>query len=923
MKNLPSALACALVVLIHPALPSAQAAGGRSRVRIDDGWKFHLVDHTVGEPTGVSANSTIIKGWRWQPTNDPARETAEVTRPDFDAAGWSEIVSGHEVIHDPKGMGWFRTTLPPAANRQPSLHFDGVDDKGTVYLNGRKVGEHTDYGESFDVPLAAAWNADGPNVLTVLVENDGGPGGIDDVFLRTEPTPGTPSTESGPAAPGFDDAAWREVHLPHDFVVEAPFDPKAEKAHGFHPKETGWYRRKFTLPKDAEGQVIWLEFDGVYRHSIVWLNGHQLGQHASGYTSFYYDISRAANYGGENEISVWVDPRQNEGWWYEGGGIYRHVYLTTLAPEHIAHWGTSVTATPSADFQTAEIAVEVDVVNEGREGSAGGELESCLLGPDGAAVANVGTSRSLNLMPGQQVTVAQRLTIQHPALWSPDSPMLYRLVTTLRRDGAVLDQAEIAVGVRSLHWDVNTGFSLNGKPFKIQGTCNHQDFAGLGIALPDAVSEYKVKLLKETGSNAFRFSHQPMAPELLDACDRLGMLVMDENRRLGDSPEILGQVESLIRRDRNHPSVFLWSLCNEERAQGTEKGGKQFAAMKEVALKWDRTRPITAAMNYGWGGGITLVEDLQGFNYSPQEYDGFHQKFPQLPMYGSETASETTTRGIYADDKTKGYVSVLRTKAEEAWKPIAERPWMAGAFVWTGFDYRGEPDPYGWPVINSPMGFMDTCGFPKDKYYYYLSEWGGKPVAHIAQQWNRAGQEGQEIPVWVYGNAAKYELFLNGTSLGAKDMPAHEHLEWKVAYAPGTLEARGYDATGKTVATDMLATTGAPAKLEIVPDRTRFLADGEDVVMVRCNVLDSAGRVVPVADDEVTFSVSGPAQVAGVGNGNPSDLAPDRAGKRRAFNGHCLAVVQSVDGKPGAVTLTATAAGLPMATATFQTTAVK
>ncbi len=923
MKSLRLVLWCAFVVLSCPALLPAQAAGGRSRVRIDDGWKFHLVDDTVGEPVAVSANSKLIKGWRWQPTTQPAQETAEVTRPDFNDAAWSELASGHDVIHDPKGKAWFRATLPPAPNRQPSLHFDGADDKGTVYLNGRKVGEHTNYPESFDVPLAAAWNADGPNVLTVLVENDGGQGGLDNVFLRTEPDPASPSAETGPAAPGYDDAAWRGVHLPHDFVVESPFDPKAELTHGFHPKETGWYRRKFTLPKDAQGQVLWLEFDGVYRNSMVWFNGHPLGQHASGYTSFYYDISSTANYGGENVVSVWVDPRQNEGWWYEGGGIYRHVWLTTLAPEHLAHWGTYVTATPSADFQNADVAIEVDVVNDGHEAGAGDDLENRLVGPDGSIVASLRTPCPPSLHPGQPVTMQQRLAIPHPALWSPDSPTLYRLVTTLRRGGAVLDQVESGVGVRSLHWDANTGFSLNGKPFKIQGTCNHQDFAGIGIALPDAVSEYKVKLLKEAGSNAFRFSHHPMAPELLDACDRLGMLVMDENRRLGDTPEILGQVESLVRRDRNHPCVFLWSMCNEERAQGTEKGGKMFAAMKEVVLKWDRTRPVTSAMNHGWGGGITLVEDLQGFNYNPKEYDGFHQKFPQLPVYGSETASETTTRGTYADDKAKGYLSALKTRAEESWKPIAERPWMAGAFVWTGFDYRGEPHPYGWPVVSSAYGFMDTCGFPKDRYYYYLSEWGGKPVAHIVQQWNRAGQEGQEVPVWVYGNAPKYELFLNGTSLGVKEMPAHEHLEWKVAYAPGTLEARGYDASGKTVATDTLATTGAPARLEIVPDRAQFLADGEDVVMVRCNVLDSQGRVVPVADNEVTFSVGGPAQIAGVGNGNPSDLAPDKASQRRAFNGHCLAVVQSVDGQPGIVTLTATASGLPIATATWQATAVK
>ena len=316
-------------------------------------------------------------------------------------------------------------------------------------------------------------------------------------------------------------------------------------------------------------------------------------------------------------------------------------------------------------------------------------------------------------------------------------------------------------------------------------------------------------------------------------------------------------------------------------------------------------------MNGGQGSGISLVEDLQGFNYSIQRYDPFHAKFPQIPCYGSETASETTTRGIYQDAPGSGYVTSHKTVAETAWKALADRPWMAGGFVWTGFDYRGEPSPYQWPCVNSHFGIMDTCGFPKDSYFYYLSEWGGKPVAHISQQWNRAGQEGQPIPVWVDGNAAKYELLLNGASLGTKDMPAHQHLEWRVPYKSGTLEARGIDAQGQVVATDKLETTGAPAQLEIVPDRKAFAADGEDVAIVRCNVLDAQGRVVPVADDEVSFSVSGPARIAGVGNGNPSDHDPDKATRRHAFNGHCLVIVQSSGGMTGDVTLTATAAGLP------------
>ena len=747
------------------------------------------------------------------------------------------------------------------------------------------------------------------------MEYIGGAGGIDAIYLQTDAAPLAPVAGSGPAAVDYDDHAWRDVQLPHDFVIEGTFDPHGDASHGFLPKGAGWYRKTFSLPTSDKGKVLWLEFDGVYRNSLIWLNGHLLGRHASGYTSFYYDVAEFANYGGPNVLTVWADARRNEGWWYEGGGIYRHVYMTKLAPLHFAHWCTQVTTRLPDNLSWPMIDTSVDIENNGPAQLA--DLAYAIIGPDGGTVWTLNDHKDTSFQAGRSNGIGAWFKFDVPELWSPDHPKLYTLRCTLRQGGQVLDEVQTPFGIRTLRWNKDQGFFLNGKPFKIQGTCNHQDFAGLGVALPDRIHYYKVEKLKEMGCNALRFSHQPMAPELLDACDKLGMLVMDENRKLGDSDEILGQVESLVRRDRNHPSVFLWSICNEENLQGTEQGARMFAAMKAVVLKWDGSRPITCAMNGGFGAGITLVEDLQGLNYNTGSYDGFHAKFLGLPCYGSETASETTTRGIYQDDKERGYVGTLRTTAENAWKPIAERPWMAGGFVWTGFDYRGEPTPYQWPDVNSNFGIMDTCGFPKDSYYYYQSQWIDKPAAHISQQWNRAGQEGQEVPVWVTGNAAKYELFLNGTSLGTKDLPAHLHAEWKVPYAPGILEARGYDSESKLVASDKLETTGEPAHLTLTLDRTEMTADREDVVLVRCAVIDAANRVVPTADNEITFTVDGSAKVAGVGNGNPSDHDPDKATRRHAFNGRCLAVLQAQD-KAGIVTITALSPGLPSTSIALQ-----
>ena len=443
--------------------------------------------------------------------------------------------------------------------------------------------------------------------------------------------------------------------------------------------------------------------------------------------------------------------------------------------------------------------------------------------------------------------------------------------------------------------------------------------------MPDSLLEWRIAKLKAMGSNAYRMSHNPVAPELLDACDRLGMLVMDETRHLGDtyaaksSPNTpyddLSDFKDMIRRDRNHPAIILWSLCNEEGIQGSKEGANIFAAMMKATNELDGTRPISCAMNGGWGSGISLVEDVQGCNYNPGGYDGFHKAHPDIPMFGSETASEVGTRGEYVNDANKGYVSAYSVNAppwaqtsEVAWRAIAERPFVAGGFVWTGFDYKGEPTPYGWPCINSHFGIMDECGFAKDAYYYYQAWWGSKSVVHVFPHWNWTGKEGQPIDVWVHGNTEKVELFLNGASLGVKSMPRYGHLQWTVNYAPGKLEAKGFNGA-ILVVSDAVETTDKPAQIRLTPDRTTMNADGEDVVMVTVEILDSTGRVVPTADTNVEFAARGAAAVAGVGNGDPSDHDPDRANHRKAFHGKCLVIMQPGD-KTGNVDLTATAPGL-------------
>ncbi|MGA3018307.1 MAG: beta-galactosidase GalA [Bryobacteraceae bacterium] len=727
----------------------------------------------------------------------------------------------------------------------------------------------------------------------------------------------------------FDDSAWQRVDLPHDWAIELPFEnDRSLVAHGCHPlgrkypaTSIGWYRRVFDLPAADLGRRLALEFDGVYRDSIVILNGHYLGRNFSGYAPFRYDISDHANYGSPNVLLVRVDATLGDGWFYEGAGIYRHVWLTKTSPVHVAHWGTFVRADvqPSA---AASVRLWMDVDNES-DTMRNCRVVSRILDPAGNVVTTLPSPLAPIAAHSRQV-FEQSVDVPSPALWSIEQPNLYRLETIVESATATaFDTYTTPFGIRSIRFDVNNGFFLNEKPVKIKGTCNHQDHAGVGAALPDRVQSYRMERLKEMGSNAYRTSHNPPTPELVDACDRLGMIMMCETRLMDSTPEGLSQLERMIRCHRNHPSIVIWSLGNEEPEQGNERGARIETTMKRLVKSLDDSRPVTQAMNNGYGGkGASNVVDVQGFNYTEPRIDQFHKDYPNLPMVGSETASAVSTRGIYANDKDKGYVQAYDTEkprwastAESWWKFYNARPFLAGGFAWTGFDYRGEPTPYGWPCINSHFGIIDMCGFPKDNFYYYQAWWGSKPVLHLFPHWNWPGKEGQEVEVWVHSNVDRVELFLNGKSLGAQDVARDTHLMWKVKYIPGILEAKGFNG-GTQVLSDKRETAGAAARIVLRPDRSGISADGEDVSMVTVEIVDAQGRLVSTAGNEVTFQVAGNGKLIGVGNGDPSCHEPDKGDKRSAFNGLAMAIVQAAK-DAGEIRVTASSAGLQSATATI------
>ncbi len=726
----------------------------------------------------------------------------------------------------------------------------------------------------------------------------------------------------------YDDRSWPRVNVPHDYVLEGTYNATNTRNHGYLSYQPAWYRKHFVIPQTDAGKTLQLEFGGIFRDSQVWLNGQFLGSHPSGYTPLHLDITKAARCGADNVIAVRVDPREFEGWWYEGGGIYRHVYLTAVDPLHVATWGTYVVSkVPNGDqgaADQAELTIQTTVQNDGAV-PVQCSVMSEIIGPDGKLL---NAAQTAALVPAaSQNEVIQQAVLAHPLLWSPESPRLYQLRTTILHSDRPVDSTTTTFGIRTISYDANKGFFLNGHRVEIRGVACHQDFAGVGIAVPDSLQPWRVSKLKQMGCNAWRTAHNAPSESLLDACDRLGMMVMDENRHLGDSylPKSprgttctnLSDLAAMIQRDRNHPSIIMWSMCNEEGLQGTPEGAQIFSAMMDVVHRYDRTRPITSAMHNGWlKPGIADVEDIIGVNYNTQKYDDIHKRHPDKAMFGSETANNKTARGKYAEDRTNGWASSYNL-TEPGWLPVVTRSFMPGSFTWTGIDYKGEPNPFGWPDISNNTGLLDVCGFPKDKYYYLEACWSDKPKVHLLPMcWNWPGKEGQNIRVIAFSNGESVELFLNGKSLGALDMPHDSHVEWQVPYQPGRLVAKSYRG-GKLVATNTVQTTGAPARLALLPNRTRLQADGQDAVVVPVSILDAEGGVVPDAGNRVHFQLTGEGRILGVGNGNPSDHDPDKADQRNAFNGHCMVLIQA-GSHPAVLQLTATSPGLTSACIAFK-----
>jgi beta-galactosidase len=749
-------------------------------------------------------------------------------------------------------------------------------------------------------------------------------------------------------AASYDDHEWRRVDVPHDYVVEGTFDQTNHFAypglkdgwyslHGFLPVQPAVYRKTISIPASAKGKRLWLEFDGVFSNSRYWLNGQDIGSQYSGYTSSRFDITDAAQCGGKNILVVCMDPRF-DGWWYEGGGIYRHVRLVTLDPVHIAPDGVfvvpAVTDPGNGIGADAAVTANTDVTN-----SSGADVTATVLSEILDAKGRVRAAESTDQMlaAGANVKVTQQIPLTKASLWSLENPYLYQLRSTIKVSHKVVDQVTTSFGVRHIRFDADHGFFLNGKHVKLQGVNMHQDHAGVGVAMPDRLFTWRLERLKEVGCNAIRLSHNPVAPVLLDECDRMGFLVIAENRHLGDTymdqtskdtPAVEHRdLTALIKRDRNHPSIVLWSLCNEQWIQGSPEAAAMARAMKQRVNELDPTRLVTAAMNGGFTDkeGFISVLDVIGINYHPDVYETVHALCPTKPIVASEIASEIGTRGFYGTDhwdnyrgdRKRGYVSAYSINAgpggqtvENAWPPVATNEFMAGGFVWSGFDYKGEPRPFEWPVINSHYGFMDLCGFPKDSYHYYKAWWTDKPVLHLFPHWNWPGREGQEISVWVHSNCQEVELFLNDVSQGKQTVKPYHHLEWKVKYAPGKLVAKGIR-DGKSIKTSV-ETTGVPAAIRLIADRSALTADNADLAVVNVAVVDAKGRVVPVADNKVTFTVTGPAKLIGVGNGDPSSHEPDKADSRGAFNGLAQAIVQTTS-KSGKIVLKAESPGLKAA----------
>lgn len=720
----------------------------------------------------------------------------------------------------------------------------------------------------------------------------------------------------GAAGTDFDDSTWRHLDLPHDWVVEGPFDPAANMSQGYRPRGVAWYRRYLRVDASQRGRAIELQLDGMAPHATVWVNGTVVRRSWTGYNGSNIDLTPFLRYGDEpNTIAIRIDANAMEGWWYEGAGMVRHTWLETRNALHVVTDGVAAMPRPGKGTSW-RIPVEVTLNNSGRQAAAA-RVEVTLYDPAGKAVAS--NSAQVRLGELATTTVQVPLGVTAPALWSLEKTNLYRLATRVIEDGKVIDETSLQTGFRRIRFDADHGFFLNGIHMKLQGVCVHLDHAGVGVAVPEAIWAFRLRRLKEMGVNAIRFSHNAPPAEVLDLIDRMGFVVMDENRNFNPSPDYVLQLEAMVKRDRHHPSVILWSVLNEEPLQTSEVGYEMARRLVAAVKALDTTRPVSAAMNGGYLADINAAQvlDVVGSNYHIKDYDAFHKAHPTIPFTSSEDTSGFMTRGEYRTVKDRNLIASYDDEAAPwgatqrgGWEAIAKREWMAGGFIWTGFDYRGEPTPNTWPSVVSVFGIMDLAGFAKTAYYIHQVQWiKDKPLIYIAPHWNWAGSEGKDIRVMVMANVERIALLLNGRPLGEQQVDPWRMNSYSVPYEAGKLEAIAYRG-GKEVARTAVETTGKAVALELLPDRSRLAGDGRDAMPITVRALDAQGRAVPVADQRVTFTVTGGGHAIGHGNGDPNSHEDEKGPTRHLFNGLAQLIVQTGYASREAVTVVASAPGL-------------
>jgi len=757
-------------------------------------------------------------------------------------------------------------------------------------------------------------------------------------------------------AAAYPDSSWRTLDVPHDWSIEGEFSEShpATAGGGALPGGTGWYRKTFTLPESDKDKKIFIAFDGVYRNSEVWINGHLLGKRPNGYISFEYELTPHLHFGNhKNVIAVKVDnSQQPNSRWYSGSGIYRNVWLIKTGAIHVTQFGTVVRTSDISEL-SAKVTVATTLRNTVGEKEV--TLETILYDSAGKKVA---TAESKGPIGPDTVTLKQTFTLDNPALWSVEKPALYKAISYVSYDGKLADSYETTFGIRSFEFDSAKGFSLNGKPMKILGVCNHHDLGALGAAINTRALERQLEIMKAMGVNGIRTSHNPPAPELLDLCDKMGFIVMDEMFdmwKMKKSDYDYSQywdewhkrdLEDFIRRDRNHASVFIWSIGNEIPEQWDSTGSGIAKELATIVRALDASRPITTGNNEPTPKNSIVASgavDLIGYNYHSDDFATFPQRFPGKKFIGTETVSALETRGYYdmpSDSVRKWPISwdKLFTQGnpgntvsaydnvqtpwgsthEATWKELKKHDFLSGMYIWTGFDYLGEPTPYVWPSRSSYFGIVDLAGFPKDVYYMYQSEWTNTPVLHILPHWNWTA--GKTIDVWAYYNQAdEVELFLNGASLGVRRKEGDDlHVMWRLTYQPGTLKAVSRK-DGRQVLTKEIHTTGKAVKIVLEPDRTALSADGKDLSFITVKLVDEKGNVVPTADNTVAFDVQGAGTLAAVDNGDPVSHESFVGKQHKVMAGLALAVVRA-NAAGGNVTLTASGEGLVAATVTLQAT---